>query len=140
MPTEPMWLEIIEQQRAICHELYAVTRDQLASLEAADYDRLQLFLNKRQALLERLIPLDTLPAEDLEAFGEVERRQIERTRQEISRILSEILAMDQSTRCKMESHRAELQLAIREVRQGRQALAGYRHILDISPRLFDQAH
>lgn len=135
-----VFLERIEQQRALCHELYAVTREQLASLDSADYERLQILLDKRQALLERLTPLDPDLPGDWESYSAVERDSISQARQEVAQLLRDILAMDQSARGRMESHRAELQLAIREVRQGRQGLAGYRQTLEISPRLFDQSH
>jgi len=128
----------IEEQRILCHELYAVTRDQLESLEHADYERLQMLLDKRQALLDRLVPLEALPAK----AGKdrvVDHDHFAPAREEIARLLREILVMDHEARDRMEAQRSELQSAIREVRHGREGLAGYRHALESSPQLIDQA-
>src|SRR3990172_3320562 len=127
--SEQTLLDAVEAQRGLAREIHAVRCDQLGSLDAEDYARLQLLLDARQALLSRLSPLQ-FPPDDWERYAASRQDHILTLRAEVERLLKEILVMDQIARQKIESHRDELQAAIREVRRGRQGLAGYRQALE----------
>ena len=137
MNTQTFW-ETLEAQRAIVREISAATRDQLSALDAEDYEQLRLLLDTRQVLLNRLDPLQ-YPPNDWECSTPSDQHRLTELRGEIERLLKEILAMDQIAREKMESSRDELHAAIREVRLGRQGLAGYRQALGPAPQIVDHA-
>jgi hypothetical protein len=136
--SEQTMIDAVAAQRALVREIHAVTCDQLSSLDAEDYARLQVLLDTRQALLTRLSRLH-FPPDDRERYSASSQDRILTLRGEVERLLKEILVMDQIAREKMESHRDELQTAIREVRRGRQGLAGYRQALEPAPQIVDHA-
>ena len=139
MAIERADLKAMEEQRVLCHELYAVTREQLASLMTDDYERLQTLLDKRQALLDRLNPLAAFPPDNWDRFSQADQECLTDAHAEMDRLIRETIAMDREARDRMVSHRAELLHAIREVQDGRQALQGYRQVLAPAPQIFDHA-
>ena len=139
MAIERAYLQAMEDQRALCHELYAVTREQLASLMTDDYERLQTLLDKRQALLDRLNPLAVFPPDNWNRFSQADQDRLTEAHAEMDRLIRETIAMDREARDRMVSHRAELLHAIREVQDGRQGLQGYRQVLAPAPQIFDHA-
>ena len=130
--------EALEMQRAIVHEIFAVTRDQVRALDSEDYERLHALLETRQDALNRLGSLKFSPADSVCATVADQQRLTE-LRGEIEQLLREILVMDQAARARIECHQDELRRAIQEIRRGRQGLAGYRQALESAPQIVDHA-
>ena len=139
-------VELLDQQRAIYHQLDALAAEQGRLVDAGDAEALLSVLSKRQSLIDQLTQINGKLAPYRQQWPALweeldppRREQVNQLIDQVQQLLDQIVEHDRRDRAALQRHRDRLAGELDQVKQGAAMNQAYRHVdtTDSQPRFTD---